>query len=395
VSEKAEADRDPDADEAEGREGAEGSAASEASESVPSVTKSAREGRADPKPERKRKAAASKPGGSGPWAHLLLLVMAAAFAVFVWTRDKKPKIVSGDVTVWPGRPSDVQQIVYDSKKRKVVLEAKSDGAGRYFVGTVDRETPPPKKPAGDAGAPPPEEAAKRTSTQLLSVGAAGKMVELLAPLKALRALGKIGDDRASEFGLADADATVTVRIGGSERKLLIGGATPGGADKYVKETSTGEVFAVKGDAFRDLESAESRLVERDLHEWKDAEVKTATISAGGKTRDMVRGGTDAKKFWADRAQPDVNDETLGNWMSKLDRLRPTEYVATAPEGKEVVLKVEYAAGRPLGFIELVKVPGGAGGKPDYFVTTERTRLFAKVAANLGEQVEQDLGGVVK
>lgn len=328
------------------------------------------------------------------FVHLGLVAVAAALAIGVWTRDKKAASLSSqaDVTVWQGRAADVERIAFEGKKKKVSLEAKEDKAGRYFVGTSDREAAPPAGDAGDGA--PPEQAGK--SGSFVSVGGANKLAELLAPLKALRAIGRIGDDRIGEFGLDDPDGTLTVTIRGTERKLVFGGPTPGGSDRYARDPGSGEVYAVKGDIYRDLDAADSRLLERDLHEWKDADVVRARVLAGGKTRELTRGGAEGKKFWADPASADQNDETAGNWMSKLDRLRPTEYVASAPEAKEVVARIEYAgADGELGFLELVKGPPGSSGKPDYLLLTERTRLHGKVPTSLAEQVEQDVSAVVK
>jgi hypothetical protein len=330
----------------------------------------------------------------GPLVHLAVLAVSAAAAIGVWTRDKEPKaLAQGDVTVWSGRASDVERITYESKTRKVDLTAKSDAVGRYFVGTAEREPPSPT-PAADGGAPPP--APPRTTTTLLSVGGADKLATALSPLRALRALGRVGDDRAAEFGLAEPDGTVSFKVAGAEHKLLLGGVTPGGGDRYVKDPASGEVYVLKGEPLRSLESAESSLMERELHEWKDGDVTALKIVAGSKARELVRGGTDAKKFWADAAKPEENDETLGNWMSKLDRLRPLEFTAAPPEGRETVVRLDYKASRKdLGFALVVKTRATEPGKFDYFLQTERTRLFAKVAAGLGEQLDQDLGSAVK
>lgn len=327
----------------------------------------------------------------GFFVHLGLLAAAVVFAVLVWTRDKKAAALSqADVTVWSGRAADVQRISFEGKKKKVLLEAKQDKAGRYYVGTAERDA---AAPADDAGAPPEPQGKSAT---FVSVGAAQKLADLVAPLKALRAIGRVGDDRAAEFGLDDPEGTLAVTVGGAERKLVIGGATPGGGDRYARDPASGEVYAIKGDIFRDLDQAESRLLERDLHEWKDNDVARARVIAGDKARELARGGAEGKKFWADPASADQADETAGNWMSKLDRLRPTEYVAAAPEPREVVVRVEYTGGAgDLGFLELVKGPPGANGKPDYFLVTERLRLHGKVPASVAEQVEQDVGAVVK
>lgn len=322
--------------------------------------------------------------------HAAILGVSVIAAVGVWTRDKAPKaLAQGDVVVWSGRAGDVEKITYEGKSKSISIESKKDAAGRYFVGTVDKET----APKGDAGAPPPTAAAAKSSIGFVSVGPGEKLAEQLAPLKALRALGKIGDDRAAEFGLADAEATVTIRVGGADHKLLVGGATPGGGDRYVKLASSGEVYVLKGEPIRQIESPDTMIIERDLHEWKDTEVTRARVEAGGKSREIVRGGPEGKRFWADAGSPDANDETVGNWMSKLDRLRPTEYPMVEPEGKEVVLRVEYTGKKPLGFVEVVK--SKTGDKPTFYLRTERTRLHGKVVGTIAEQLEQDLGTIVK
>lgn len=341
------------------------------------------------------------------FVHLGLLVVATLFAVVVWTRDKTAAALSvADVTVWAGRAEDVERITFEGKSKTVVLEAKKDKDGRYFVGTTERKTTPPAdKPKDDVHAdhgdephddPPAEPEPTVKTTTFVSVSGGNKLAETIAPLKALRSIGRIADDRASEFGLTEPEGTITIKLRGGERKLVVGGATPGGADRYARDEATGEVYAIKGDIYRDLETAESRLMERELHEWKDVDLTRARVIAGDKRRELVRSGDEGKKVWADPASPEQKDETVGNWMSKLDRLRPTEYVAAAPEQKEIVVRVEYT-GRSgdIGFVELVKGPPAASGKPDYFLVTERTRLHGKVPVGVAEQVEQDVGAVVK
>jgi hypothetical protein len=175
---------------------------------------------------------------------------------------------------------------------------------------------------------------------------------------------------------------------------VIGGPTPGGSDRYIRDTSSHEVYVMKGDLFRDLDSPETHLLERELHAWKETDVRKAHITAGSKSRDLVRGGGEGKRFWADPATSEQNDETAGNWMSKVDRLHPTEYVVSAPAEKVTVARIEYTGGASLGWLEIAKAPG-ANGKSDYFVQTERTRLLGKVPPALAEQVEQDVGSIAR
>jgi len=328
--------------------------------------------------------------------HAGLVLASAAFALGVWTRDKQPKaLAQGDVTVWQGRSSDVERIVYEGKKKRLELVAKKDDAGRYFVGSVEKDKAAPR-PDPDGGAPDAPPAGDKIVTGIVSVTPAEKLSDLLAPLRATRAVGQVPADRESEFGLAEPEGTLTVKIGSAERKLLLGGPTAGGGDRYARDPANGEVYVIKADIFRNVDTPETSLIERDLHEWKDADVVSAKVIAAGKSRTVVRGGAEGKRFWADEATKDTPDETVGNWISKVDRLRPTDYPSAAPEPRETVVRIEYAGSRgSLGYLEVVRGPAGEGGKSQYFVVTERTRLHGKVPSTAGEQVELDVGTVTK
>ena len=107
-------------------------------------------------------------------------------------------------------------------------------------------------------------------------------------------------------------------------------------------------------------------------------------------------GPDTKRVWADPKDPDKADETVGNWLGKLNRLRPTEYLTTLPGGAQLVVRVDFTVPSMKGaFVELEKVfPSTPEGKPDYYIRTERTRQWAKVAPSLGEQVDQDVGSIL-
>ena len=92
-------------------------------------------------------------------------------------------------------------------------------------------------------------------------------------------------------------------------------------------------------------------------------------------------------------------------MSKVERLKVSEYAAVLPGGATTVFRVEYGgAGTNGGFVELLKTPPAAPASPaapnqtpkaDFWVKTEHLHLPAKVTQSLGEQLEQDLGSVAR
>jgi hypothetical protein len=324
--------------------------------------------------------------------HVALLALGGVAAAFAYTKDPTPQAVQEtNVTVWTGRPSDVQRIVYEAKDKRIELEARDDKKGRWFFGRAEYTITPPAYPDGGVAAP-----TKRTTT-FSSVTVANKMADGLVPFKAVRALGKIPDSRLAEFGLEKRETSLTFTLAGKERKVLIGAMAPGGTDYYVIDPTNNEAYVIKADHIRDLEGGDNRLLEREQHAYKEFDLRSAKVIAGGKTRELIRGGQDSKKFWADPADKDKADETAGNWLSKIDRLKVSEYAAQAPEGHTVVVRVEYyGAPGMLGFFELARgAPVASGQKPDYWILTEHTHLWGKVYQVSAEQIEQDVGSVVK
>ena len=117
-----------------------------------------------------------------------------------------------------------------------------------------------------------------------------------------------------------------------------------------------------------------------------------------KQRELVR-LKEKNEGWADVNSPTKLDETAGNGMSKLGRLRGSEYVEK-PHGpvkpQDAIVRVEYFdAGKSIGFAELYKVPSDkppaeASGtaatppKSDYLIHTEWNRWYIKVPATSAE-----------
>ena len=363
-----------------------------------------------------------------------LLVLAAVLALVVWTRSDKPVAEARDqVRVWSGAPGQVQRIEFHAERRTVTLVAHKDGHGRWYVATVDRtyQTPKPVEKessadaAGDAGAttskpgdagatatkpgdagaakpktpPKPEMVTHHESTKFVSVQAADKLVKSLAPLMAYRSIGKVDKADEPDFGLDKPDGTLKVVVGGKTHTLVLGGTTPGGGDRYAREKETGLVYAIPGEISRDMMFAESRLVEHDLHGFKPDEVKRLRVAKGKAHREFVR-IPDKLDAWAEAAAPTKLDETAGNWIDKLGKLRVMSFVdkpAVQPSPSDLVAEVDYenGSGDKLGRLELFKLPSTKGEKPGYLARSEYTRWYVKVLQSSAEQVDQDLDSILK
>ena len=267
----------------------------------------------------------------------------------------------------------------------------------------EAKTPPlPASSALDGGAPMPlasaapakAEPPKRTTETFIAVKEADDFVKKLAPLMALRSIGKIDAKRAEEYGLDKPEGTLKVKIGGKEYALTVGGPTPGGGERYAKYASSGEVFAIPSELTQVLMFADTRLMERALHGFAPEEVESIKIGRGPKSRSLTR-VTGKRDAWADAATPAKADETLGNWLKKLERVQVTEYVekpAALPRPEELVVRVDYSAkSKSLGFLELYKV----AGKDEYLARTEYGRWYTKVVPSAAEQVGPNLSTLLK
>lgn len=70
-------------------------------------------------------------------------------------------------------------------------------------------------------------------------------------------------------------------------------------------------------------------------------------------RCVKRDAGDGKRYWADTSNLNAPDETLGNWMTKVDKIHPNEFVDASPEGTSLVGRIEYrCADGKTGFFEL-------------------------------------------
>src|SRR5690606_11453776 len=116
--------------------------------------------------------------------------------------------------------------------------------------------------------------------------------------------------------------------------FVIGGPTPGAADRYVRYKKDNLVYVIDATVVRNMQGGAPLLAERQQHTFKMADVDAAEVQGGEVSRSLVRGGTAGRRFWAAADNPAVNDETAGNWLGKLDNLRPLPngFVEQLPEG---------------------------------------------------------------
>lgn len=323
----------------------------------------------------------------GLYTHVGVFGLAIAFAWY--TAERKAEPSEGrpvEATLWGGTADQVESIQLTSDDQVVRVAPAKDAVGRYAVVEVTRL----KTQADEVDAKaslPKSDAPKR----FISVDAIEALLPSIAPAKSYRTLGKLEPSRLGDYGLDKPEANLTVKIAGTEHRLDIGALTPGSGDYYVRDPATKVVCTLAAEAITRLKFGESRLVEHDLHGFKADDVKAVTVSAGGKSRRLLR--IEGKSAWATPETPAVQDETAGNWLLKVQRVRPQTYVEKPADMGTAFARIEYSDGKAqLGYLELYRSTSNSG---KYFAKSERSRWIVEVPKSVVEPIDQDLGSVIK
>ena len=339
--------------------------------------------------------------------------------------DKKPAAPAGGPTKAPQSPHYSQPTPPDPH---------GEPGGDDGDGPMDT----PDDPSGGTSTPAEEETT--TTTKEFPVGADGvKLIEQLAHLRALRDLGKLSEQQKEEYQLTDSKENLTVFFaGGEQHSLIVGGRVFGGSDRYVLDTDSGKGYVLSNsEIMRHMDSAENTLGLKVLHAFPEgieepaanpsadpkapkpkkdmfAPVGKISVEAPSGSRELVRAqSTDPKgnviTGWTAADKPGPPDLTFANFLTQVDRLKPTEYDSSLDAStltKVLSLHYQKPGGGDLGTFILYKKESvspevtpavGPEDKPEekkeeveYYVHTELTRVLGKVSKMSAERVEGDV-----
>ncbi|MFZ5481538.1 MAG: DUF4340 domain-containing protein [Myxococcota bacterium] len=320
--------------------------------------------------------------GKTVFVYATLLVLATGASWMRYTSDDtKPR--EGVVLV-EAKSAELEKVVYDGKDLDVTFEMREDAHGRYpWVTTVENKK---KKVDGVE--------TTEVKTQSFKAGsAADKLLENFGPLMALRTLDAVDDAKIEAFGLKEPETTVTVVAGGRTSTLELGGETYGTKDRYVRHKETGKVYVVKDEPFKTLKFANTRLPERSLVAGKKEEIEGITLGLGGQTLVWTQKNKDDKAaaYWEREGKPG-KDESFGNWIDKVMKLKSTGYVQEGEAPTDPVPSFDLtvrAAGKPAETMRLLE----AG--EDWFAQSESTRGMVKLSKGPASDVAEDVDDMIE
>jgi hypothetical protein len=231
-------------------------------------------------------------------------------------------------------------------------------------------------------------------------------LDALCPWKALRSLGKPGEEKLTDFGLAQPGEHLRIDLTSGTRTYRIGATTFGPRDRYVADDESGEVFLVSGQSLRDLLNPKNRYMERSLHAFKDKEVERVKVRGGRQERELVHLLSEEGKElgWADTRSPEEPNDLYRNWIRKLFTLRPTDYVlppdgegeegcVAPPDCTEEMSLVFYGERKEIGFLKVYRGKDESGGAA-YYACSEHTEIVVKVPKTQVETLLKDMEDVL-
>jgi hypothetical protein len=348
--------------------------------------------------------------------HALLALAGLLFAYQTWTRpveiEEKRTTALEEVVLLQCTPEKLESIEVDFPTHNVLLRPDEPKTGYWITSTPSAA----KKTQADAGASdagkPAELKGVRTVTATAPVTFRGNSVtpsllKQLLPVRALRDLGELDASRDADFGFDKAGTTYTVKCGGEEVVLTVAGRTYGNNDHYVRDQRTGKSYLMLGQPFADLQAAQYKLMQNELHVFKLDEVDEAIVKAGGQSRRLLQRDRALKgqAQWVDAAKPDQRNETFGNWFGRVAGLKARSYMPRASKpGEEVddavvgppvtVLEIEYKLeGKPKGKLEVARIDN-PNGERYFYARSEATATWVTLYGSAFKDVEADIPLVV-
>lgn len=334
-----------------------------------------------------------------------ILVLALGASWMNYTADKaKPR---EGVVVVDVKKDQVDKVVYKSPDIEVVFERLQDDIGPYYWVVVTEN-----KKKKENGQDVPYTKVSKFKASGTPAGSPDKMLDLLAPVMAVRTLENTDAAKLETFGLTKTDTTFELTAGGKTSTFVLGGETYGTKDRYVKDAQSGQIYVVDDELFKPLKFATSRLPERSLYSPKKEEIETFTLGKGGSTvhwslknredkeaiyweRD-VSGGAAPTSAPAPNANPAATsggrDDTFSNWFDKFSKLKSTAYVQDGEAPADLALQFE-ATVKPVG--KKAETVQFFTSGDDWYAKSEYTRGLVKLSKSSVQDASEEVSDILE
>jgi hypothetical protein len=375
-----------------------------------------------------------------PFVYLVALLISLVLAYFTWTQG--PKKPEGGVTLLECGKGSLEKVTLREKERKVVFDRRQNawsGEKGWWVEASRLPFQPASKPdaaqsedlnVDTASLGPDEDApAGGTAAGTVAGGRAAapgpqdwtvsesfpgndtlqEALDEFCPWNGLRSLGKPGEAKRGEFGLAGTEDSLVLTIRGKPREFLVGKTSFGPGDRYVEDKNTGEIFLVSGQSIKNLLYPKSRYMDRSLHVFEEKDAARMHVSEGSREMELVHrfSAEGADEGWAVNGSEEGPKELYKNWVGKVFTLRPMDYPVpeqgkteagpngcAVPAGVETVVSITFFSDKKeIGFLTVYKKTGEPE-KAEFLACTEHTGAVVLVSKIQAENLLKDLADLL-
>jgi hypothetical protein len=358
------------------------------------------------------------------YSGVLVALLLAAWLRWTGAFSSDEESQADAVIILRAEQEDLERIAFHNDKLDVAIELKEDDLGRYaWIDLTERkskpkpveqrdaepeaeEAPEPTEPELDEPSEPEADEADEEQLEIELVqsqfkggAAVDKLLEALAPLVAVRALGEVAPEKLADLELEAPESWVEITRKGKVRRLEVGGESYGTRDFYVRDTETGKLYLVDADVFRPLKYAKSRLPDRRLTELEGEDIVGVVLQSESGRVEMThvnRQDEDAA-YWANVEDPEAPVELYANWLDKALRLKGLEYVSEQelPEDLRPAFEVSFVpeegAAQTLRVFEALDAEGG---ESTWYASSGFTRGWVELHRVLASEAAQDVPDVI-
>lgn len=319
------------------------------------------------------------------YAGVLIALLVGAF--WSWKAEQSPKKAAAAtlvsmLDVGPEELSAVSLKQKDGRVTRVAYEGKGEDRIAWVevtramvatTGAIPATADVRKFPGGDA---------------------ATKLVEQLAPLQAIRALGKLSEEQRKQFELVDAKMELKLETRGGRTHDVKVGSSPFGSQDYYVEDASGRAWLVKSGTVKPLLNGDG-LMERTLHEVDEKELAFVVVESGDReAKYEQQHRLDAKgRYWSKPDSPDARETQVGTWLGKarkLPILRYPEAQPATPPAVKLGLVYKDEKGKVLARFDVAP----REGLPP-LVRSERTRLWAESDKTRVDEILGELDAILR
>ena len=326
--------------------------------------------------------------GAAVQGGLAVIALGAVYAT--WQRPEQA--APGDIVVIDLSRGDLSRLRYDDGAKWVELERRRGREGPAIWIKQGRQD----HPLPDGGAPAPNVESKPLPRgELRANEAAEKLFERFEPLRAARALGTLDPSKLKELGLQDAQKSLQLDARTGSQSFKISTSVLGAGSPYLQNEQDGRVYLLGNTAVADLESAPVRLVDRQLHTFKLAEVDGFTVKVNDKQRDfLIKVTPNQPAAVTPKKSPQKPDDFVRNWHDRIWHLVVVEVLGKGdvPASGEpsIGLRVEYFhRGNMMGWLEVGAPPvSSSPNAHELYARSEHTAGWAKVHSASEDQIKE-------